>query len=183
MKRTDFKSRRRGGAPQKNEDLMDVRERVRRAFLQVIKNDAHLLTVDANERSITHRLGIYLQEVFPDYHVDCEYNRNGPEDKRLSKFEKPSSTNDRDGRTVFPDIIIHLRGTDQNMVVIEAKKSSNKQTCAGGDCTCDRCKLQTYQSELGYEFAFFVEFPVNDKLRCFADAKVDDFVELISRKP
>ena len=37
-------------------------------------NDQHLINVRRNERSITHRLGLYLQILFPLWHVDCEVN-------------------------------------------------------------------------------------------------------------
>jgi hypothetical protein len=93
------------------------------ALQELLRRDAHLLKVDANERSITHRLAMYLQQELPDLHVDCEYNRDGADPKRLGYFhlERPD-TADTDAHTVFPDIIAHIRDTDQNYLVIEAKK-------------------------------------------------------------
>lgn len=40
------------------------------------QTDGYLLGIDVNERAITHRLGMHYQELFPDWHVDCEYNRH-----------------------------------------------------------------------------------------------------------
>ena len=67
-----------------------------------------LLEVDANERSLTHKLAEQLQLVFPDWDVDCEYNRIVDGVKRLPKPEHVE-TNDTQGRTIFPDIIVHRR--------------------------------------------------------------------------
>jgi len=42
----------------------------------LFKNDAYLLEIASSERSITHRLGMYYQIIFSEWHVDCEYNKN-----------------------------------------------------------------------------------------------------------
>ena len=33
--------------------------------------------LNITERAGTHRMGMYLQQLLPDLHVDCEYNRMG----------------------------------------------------------------------------------------------------------
>ena len=58
-----------------NMDNKEVLEKIKNAYRKLLKNDSCLLAVDANERSITHRFAIYLEDEFPDYNVDCEYNR------------------------------------------------------------------------------------------------------------
>lgn len=70
------------------------------------------------ERAIVFRLAHYLSNdierdsEFANYNLDCEYNRNGRNTKRLPSF--PHGT--------FPDIIIHERGTnDNNLFVCEVK--------------------------------------------------------------
>ena len=61
------------------------------------------------------KMAEYLQCQFPDLNVDCEYNRRGDH----GQVKKTFSSN----RRVFPDIVIHKRGTnEENLVVIEAKK-------------------------------------------------------------
>jgi hypothetical protein len=124
------------------------------AYEALLKHDQVLLVLDANERSITHKLAEHLQAKFLDWNVDCEYNRDGALPKRLVGTKETTSTDDTDGRTVFPDVIVHHRGTSDNLLVIEAKKSS---TVGVGD---DVKKLQAYKAEHGYQFAFSIVFPV-----------------------
>ena len=83
------------------------------ALQRVIDLDADLLAADANERSITHRFAMYLQALLPEWQVDCEYNRDGHNPKRvnLPTTQHPDDE-DTDAKTVFPDVIAHRRGTD-----------------------------------------------------------------------
>jgi hypothetical protein len=118
-------------------------EQVRAAYDELLKFDQHLLTVDANERSLTHKLASYLENEFPVWDVDCEYNRDGHEIKTL------------DG-PVVPDVIVHRRDTNENFIVIEAKKSSTARV--GHDVE----KLIRFKAELGYMVAIAVNFPVRD---------------------
>jgi len=91
-----------------NLSIEEVYNRIKIAYKNFIKKDQYLLEVDANERSITHRLAIYLEALFPEYDVDCEYNRNGIDPKILNDFKKKIDSDDTCGTTVYPDIIIHL---------------------------------------------------------------------------
>lgn len=129
----------------------------------LVKNDLYLFEVWINERSLTHRLAVYLEELFPDYHVDCEYNRNINENweficKKLPPtiLEKIVTTRNTDGVSVFPDIIIHTRWTDNNYVVIEAKKDtdSRKEEWRNEDIL----KLRAYKNEFWYKYGYFLEF-------------------------
>ena len=108
----------------------DISERVTCSIKELLKEDAALLVHDVNERTITHKLAEKLARHFGDLDVDCEYNRqhNRIEPKRLPPLSYPptAGTDDTEGLTIFPDIIIHLRATEENLLVIEAKKSSNR---------------------------------------------------------
>ena len=147
-----------------NTNNKEVSEKIKNAYRKLLKNDSYLLKVDANERSITHRLAIYLEDEFPDYNVDCEYNREGADIKRIREIFNNSMPQDaisitrENGNTVsvFPDIIIHHRGTDDNFIVIEAKKKTNNNGK-------DKAKLKAYKDDLHYKHAFFIEFPVKNK--------------------
>jgi len=103
-----------------------------------MKIDKDLLLIDVNERSITHRLGIYLQEQFPEWDVDCEYNRlidNKKQmvlTKRLKAKIGETTPEDTQAKTVYPDLIIHHRISTENLVVIEVKKSTNPEPSALG---------------------------------------------------
>lgn len=126
------------------------------ALRALIEHDAYLLECNANERSIAHRFAMYLQTQFPDWHVDCEYNRDGVDPKRIGHLGLDPDAEDTEGQTVFPDIIVHRRGTDENHLVIEIKKTSSAI-----DRNIDRQKLQGYMRDLTYRFALFIEFKVD----------------------
>lgn len=166
---------------------MEVKEKVKQAFRRFMAKDNYLLTVESNERSLTHRLAIYVEQEFPDYNVDCEFNRDGIDVKRLAKFRNKEKVepDDTRGVSVFPDIIVHHRNTDNNFIVIEAKTSSNykKEACqkpkapgAPNPCPCDRCKLEAYKMDLKYTHAFFVVFPVGDDLKNYSEGHADKYL-------
>lgn len=127
-------------------------EPVARALSELLVNDHDLLGINANERSITFRFAMYLQQHFPDWTVDCEYNRDGTDPKRLGHLEIYPDSEDDEAKTVFPDVIVHRRGTRQNHLVLEFKKSTSRV-----DRNIDLRKLRGYKKQLGYEHALFVE--------------------------
>ncbi len=116
---------------------------VRAAFWDLSGNDHPLLTRDASERSITHKLGEYLWAHFrqpqtpwrpaeasrgqePDYRVDCEYNRFGDEPKRIPLTYDLLAPDNECYYTPNPDVILHERGNSlHNVLVIEAKKEKH----------------------------------------------------------
>lgn len=193
----------------------------------LLSRDSYLLVQDIHERTITHKLAEYYQQLFPDWNVDCEYNKNlsGPKkiaidpkeileemanfierhygDNFLSTFLGDEFTmedledlerelknrenilyndeldlvyfviNETSGKkivkTIFPDIIIHHRGTKDNNIVIEAKKSSNKNKKSR---LYDLVKLMTLvnSSEYNYKYGFFIDIPIGKDLskhKCF----------------
>ena len=81
--------------------LEDVKKRVIAAICALYRHDRELLDVDANERSITHKLAEHLQREFPEWHVDCEYNRVGRETKRLAVNVGKPKPDDLEAKTVF----------------------------------------------------------------------------------
>lgn len=144
---------------------MTLKNKILRSLNQLITKDFHLLRVDANERAITHRLALYLETEFPEYHIDCEYNRNNADQKRLMTFRQNIESDNTNGVTVFPDIIVHRRGTNINFIVIEAKKHGHGSAHVDVvECKCDRCKLKSYKNDLNYEYAFFIQFPTGDEV-------------------
>jgi hypothetical protein len=130
-----------------------VEDRVCRAIARLLEEDRFLLVNNVNERSISHKLAEYLQGEFSEWHVDCEYNRDHHEVKTL-KFDMPNvPVDDTNAKTVYPDVIVHRRDTDQNLLVIEIKKSSNPESRDR-----DLRKLELFISQLRYEYAAFIEF-------------------------
>ncbi len=124
---------------------------------------------DINERSLTHKMAEYLQKEFKNFSVDCEYNRMiddngnqvGKKITRCNKYKKgnPTSYEDKKGKTIYPDIVVHrrgLKGKGTNLVVIEVKKISNKTI---ENEKFDKCKLKALKDtsgKFGYENAYFV---------------------------
>jgi hypothetical protein len=122
------------------------------AMRDLFSRDLYLITNDASERSIAHRLGIYLEShlklLGSDLHVDCEYNRvNFTLPKILQCIDDRTIPK---GRGVYPDLIVHDRGNnDNNLLVIEIKKSTSGD--AGG---FDKKKINGYVDELRYTYGF-----------------------------
>jgi hypothetical protein len=137
----------------------EVRIKVDQAIEQLLKRDYYLLQIDANERAISHRLGLYLQLLFEDWDVDCEYNRDLDSPKRLEQYEelfdeikRVWSIAEIDPVTVFPDIIVHERGTSNNLLVIEMKKTSSQVSS-----DFDYFKLEEFKYQYGYPHALFLK--------------------------
>lgn len=145
-----------------------ILSRVGCSIEQLLKQDAYLLETDLAERTICGRLAMYLQQHFPDFDVDVEYNRNGDEGKRLegvkdyvriSREQGVLRAHEEEfGVSVSPDIIIHKRGADgPNLVVIEVKKEGNPV-----DGEYDDLKIRAYRRELGYQVGIFIFFEIGE---------------------
>jgi len=141
----------------------EIKKKSKIALGVLLKSDSFLLEESVNERTITHKLAEYLQIQFPDWNVDCEYNRKGIEMKKLEGINecgKHIATN-----RVFPDIIVHRRNSDENLLVIEFKK-------IGLDPICDIRKLELFTNAKGdykYSLGLFVQFDNNTR---FCDLKL-----------
>lgn len=110
---------------------------------------------DINERSVTHRLAMYSENCFVDYQVDCEYNRvlDSNTEEHITKsvireVDEHVTWSDKEARTVYPDIIVHQRGTTNNLLAIEVKMGWKQLK---GDF--DRIKAYAYKTQLGYQFS------------------------------
>ena len=145
-----------------------VNNYVNRMLDILYENDSFLLQKHLNitERAITHKMGMYLQQLLPsDVDVDCEYNRMGKKmgnevwytegdyfAKAVCLTEGYVQDDDDEGSRVFPDIIVHKRGTPLNYIIIEVKIDwkSNR-------ATHDRKKLKAYMHDLEYQFAYYIQ--------------------------
>ena len=130
----------------------EIKKRTRIALGVLQKNDSFLLEQKVHERSIAHKLAEYLQEQFPDWNIDCEYNRKGIKSKLLEGIGECDGH--RKTNRVFPDIIVHKRNTKNNLLVVELKKSNL-------DPKCDIKKLELFtrmEGEYRYSLGLFIEF-------------------------
>lgn len=50
---------------------------IKNAIDLFLARDMNLLELDANERTLSAKLASYISQLFPNYDVDCEYNRHG----------------------------------------------------------------------------------------------------------
>lgn len=153
------------------EDL-DIRYKVETALEVLLEDDEWLLVNDMSEQSISHKFAEKLQFLFREYNVDCEYNGDieSPNDrkhinllklelvaKNLLKEKEEDGQEDTLSRAVFPDIIIHERGSnDENLCIIEVKKSTSTVKH-----DYDRLKLSAYTTSehgnnLKYQLGIFV---------------------------
>ena len=100
------------------------------------------------ERAIVFRLAHYMQNimdktpVFKGYVLDCEYNRNGTDIKKLQE------------NCVYPDVIIHQRqNNENNLLVMEIKTYWNSDTRQ------DMKKIEKFMDPDGnYKYKFGVSF-------------------------
>ena len=136
----------------KESNIRKIHDLLETALKKLFKQDAYLLSNGASERSVSHKLAEYLQELFPDYNVDCEYNRHGIDKKYLQNINE---CRDSDSNLVLPDILIHIRGNDDNNLIVIEMKTSNESE------KCDIKKLELFISQEGdykYKYGFFIRF-------------------------
>lgn len=154
-------------------------EKIENSLRSLIEKEYWLIEKDLSEQSICHKLALYIQNEFNgcDLDIDCEYNGDITKDNERKSISilktnlkelnllKEKEENDLEkeytNRAVFPDIIIHKRGShDYNLCIIEVKKSSSNIPFAYDDL-----KLKSYTSEdngnnLNYQIGVFVKIIV-----------------------
>jgi hypothetical protein len=179
----------------KNDEILALLDS---AIENLLKNDDYLLSKDISERSISHKLAVYLEPLFSDdYDVDCEYNGDVDSDNNrkfiqilksalddfnieLNKREKADPYNLLVERDVYPDIIIHRRGENKNnLCIIEIKKSSSSRI----KCDYDLLKLKAYTSNsernhLQYQLGVFIYFIVKQEKPTYNRILFENGVEI-----
>ncbi|WNM18866.1 hypothetical protein [Flavobacterium capsici] len=157
-----------------------ILKNVESAINILLRDDNWLLKKDLSERSISHKLAEYLQPLFKDYNVDCEYNgdidRENHQERELGRkristlrqnlqhYNLLTKENENEAekelieRLVYPDIIIHRRGSNaHNLCIIEVKKSTSQVPFH-----YDQIKLKAYTTKnyrnLNYQIGYFVKF-------------------------
>lgn len=144
--------------PYTKEQIEDI---LNKSIDELFEKDAQIIfeTYNLHERSITHRLAIYIENHFENtgYVVDVEYNRMrniygqdviGNLIGKNLDFEKYG----RDTSNVYPDIIVHKRDTNNNLLEIELKMQWKN-----GKREFDYIKINEYISQLDYKFGVYIE--------------------------
>jgi len=142
---------------------------VKSSLKKLRRLDKKLLEINVNERTITHKLAEYLQQNFLEFNVDCEYNRfeHNEIDDLVKKLDLPRnnvSWDDTEAKTVFPDIIVHNRGSqEKNLLVIEVKKFPCKISE-----NVDRNKLIAFTKDpYNYKYGLFLKINLINKKDSF----------------
>lgn len=138
-----------------------IRNILEKSLDELFEKDNSIIfkSYDLHERSITHRLAVYIESHFigTNYTVDVEYNRMrndygedviGHEIGKRLDFEKYG----KNYANVYPDIIIHQRKTNNNLLEIEVKmnwKNSKREF--------DYMKINEYINQLNYKYGVYLE--------------------------
>ena len=101
-------------------------EKVVGAIGEFYAREGLLFERDLGERTLTHRMAVWLERQFDGWDVDCDYNRLG---ERLLKLPHGTivSTDDELGKSIFPDIVVHRRAVPENLLALEVRKAINHQ--------------------------------------------------------
>ncbi len=143
----------------------EIEKKVNLALDTFYETDKYFIDNDLHERSMTHKLANYLEKLFNGYDVDCEYNKNISESKKIhdieykiQKIREDTKYEHKDSIAVFPDIIIHKRGSkSDNLLVIEVKKDNAIKNYKTKLEEVDILKLKAYTSEgLNYKYGIYI---------------------------
>lgn len=147
------------------------------------EHDQKLPKIAAHERTCVARIAIYLQQLLDqepaakNLRVDCEYGSmttdTGEEFRKYMYAKSAYGTSDGKQSRVFPDLIVHERGKqDNNLLVAEFKgywhqhswnEDKTKLECLTADAPSKNLKPY-FKYELGVfvalgrKHAYFVEF-------------------------
>lgn len=146
-------------------DLNILKRIILIALKEFLRKDSMLLELNVREEAVSHRVAFYLEqaleqkkddlsfdsEIIESLVVDCEYDKHRDVEKILDglieKYPKKPT------EEVRPDIVLHKRSSDINLVVIEIKKekSDNKQYAK------DKV-LAFVESSYKYKLGIYIEF-------------------------
>lgn len=118
-------------------EIKNIKINLEKAIKEFKEKDNYLIENNASERAMAHRIAVYLEKYFIDYDVDCEYNINIDNSKGLKKimlledeleiYKASRKNKENDEFNIYPDIIVHKRGTNsKNILVIEMKKKNSR---------------------------------------------------------
>lgn len=159
-----------------------------------IEKEKFLLVHNLNERTITHKFANYIEKIFPNYDVDCEYNRfwNSNNNKEyISKhldfhiYGEDLENTETEKINVYPDIIIHKRWNKDNLIIIELKKKEYAETNMKNRKMTywefDKVKIKKYmeQETLSYNYWIYIEFNGVNYIWFFYYKELNDIKEMI----
>ncbi len=142
-------------------DFNILAEKVNFAVNEFYSRDSKLLELNSSEWSIAHRIACYLEQLFEEWNIDCEYTRMG---------EDGSTKRNSEGDYKRPDIIIHHRGKlekSHNLLIIELKVNNSTENDYQKlrDFTRTPCAERPFQYQYGLALSLKPEL----KMKWFPD--------------
>ncbi len=129
------------------QEISNFEQLVETAIVEFVQNEGELLEIDVSERCITHSFANYLDKAIyslnRNWKVDVEYNRHKKDIKTTGWETQP--------KKFTPDIVVHERQTDKNMLAIEIKKSTNKNRKAHAS---DNLRLENLVNSDKYHYKY-----------------------------
>ncbi len=86
--------------------------------------EGFLFEKDLGERTVTHRFAVHLEQQFPGWTVDCNYDRLGERTLHLP-HGTIISTDDHLGKSIYPDVVVHQREIPNNLLALEVRNATN----------------------------------------------------------
>ncbi len=155
-----------------------IKRKLEEALQELLQRDRYLLEHDINERTIAHRLAIYLEGRFEGFNVDCECNGNVDAENgrkyvhvlkaKARQLHLPgihAGDDDLERRSVYPDVIVHRRGLNgsaNNLLIVELKKSSNPDQGNWDAEKLVRFTSGEYENSFNYACGAFARLIVGD---------------------
>ena len=143
------------------------------AAVRAMLRDQDLAYADPAERALVDRIRDFLHAQYEGWSIDLEWNRREDVIKRLRYDLSEDELIGKDA--IVPDLIVHRVGKRENLLVVEVKKSSNK------DYDGDIWKLKGMTEQAGqYGYLVGLHLVVNVKTgtapRCdvYVDAQLDE---------
>jgi hypothetical protein len=106
--------------------------------ITLLQAEKRPLEPGVNERAFAHRLAVHMEGSFPEWDVDCEYNKHGMNIKVLEGIQACDEQKKTD--RIYPDIIVHKRTNDspieENLLVIEMKRTMPVTRVMKENCNC-----------------------------------------------
>jgi hypothetical protein len=130
-------------------ELERIKLKIINALNKFYSNDYILLKEKLCERCLVHRIAIYLeQEKFPEYFIDCEYNKS-----HLNQTSITKNVINKNGNYI--DIIITKRDNNpkNDLVCFEVKRWNNYN---GRPNDRDKLKELTKGDKFGYDYGFYI---------------------------
>ena len=130
-------------------ELDEIKRRIETALDTLYLVDNFLIRNGLCERSLNHRFAMHLQTLFPEYFVDCEYNKSHVGDANIQK----RLSSERFGNYV--DMIVGKRNRDPagDFICFETKKWNNTDRNAIA-IDAEKLSILTDGNQFGYQYGF-----------------------------